>query len=210
MKNTLKLKNIFFDTETTSLNPGQIGELSYIIEGAQGIEESGNIFFKVDSVDEGAQKVHGFSVDDFDRLSNGITFKDRHIEMHDLFKDKRLVAHNVPFDIKFISSELWRCGISFQPLDRVCTMDFFKRVLKIPARSKRYGPYKNPKLSEVIDYYGLDTLKIAIYSEELFGTSERGQGYHDSRFDTAAMYVVTNVYRGLSSGNTDWLNTFKK
>lgn len=206
----MMLKNIFFDTETTDLNPGQIGELSYIIEGENGIEDVGNLFFKVDSVAEDAQKTHGFSADDFERLSGGLTFKDRHIEVYDLFKDKRLVAHNVSFDIKFISSELWRCGISFQPLEKTCTMQFFKDVLKIPAKTMRYGPYKNPKLSEVIDFYGLDPVKIALYTEQLFGAGTNLQGYHDSRFDTAAMYVATNVYRGLSAGNKEWYDTFRK
>ena len=206
----MEIKNIFFDTETTDLNPGQIGELSYIVEGLKGIESVGNMFFKVDKVEEGAQRVHGFSVDDFERLSNGATFKDRHEEIYELFKDKRIIAHNVPFDMKFMSSELWRCGISFQPLDKVCTMQFFKDVIQIPAKTLRYGKYKNPKLSEVIDFYGLDNNKIIAYTEKLFGTSTDMQGYHDSRFDTTAMYVATNVYRGLSSGKRDWLEAFKK
>lgn len=205
----MKLKNIFFDTETTGLNPGQIGQISYIVEGEQGIEEAKNIFYKVDSVEPGAQRVHGFSVEDFDRLSNGKTFKDGHGELYEAFKDKRLVAHNIGFDIKFISSEFWRCGISFQAVDKACTMEFFKNILKIEPRSRRYGRYKNPKLSEVIDYFNLDNNKIMEYSRQLFGNEQFNQGYHDSRFDTTAMYVAANVSRDLANNRTNWLDKFK-
>lgn len=202
------LENIFFDTETTDINPGQIGQLSYIIEGSSGVLNAGNLFFKVDKVSEGAEKVHGFSAQDFEKLSGGLTFKDRLDEVYSAFNGRRLVAHNVGFDIKFISSELWRCGISFKPLESQCTMEFFKNVLLIPNRYKKYGQYKNPKLSEVVDYYNINNDKLRAYTEQLFGNQGDIQGLHDSRFDTTAMYVVTNIYREKMNGLRDWHNIF--
>ena len=60
---------LFFDTETTGLNPGNICQLSYIIVDGDNME-SNNYFFKVDYVEPGAQRVHGLSVDKLFKLSN--------------------------------------------------------------------------------------------------------------------------------------------
>lgn len=206
---TLKLENVFFDTETTDINPGQIASLSYIIEGIEGVKEAGNIFFKVDSMQPGAQKVHGFSIEQLAELSGGLAFKDRCREVHDLVADKRLIAHNVAFDIKFLSSELWRCGVSYQPLDKLCTMEYFTDILKFPAYNRKHGKYKYPKLTEIVNYYELDPRLIQEYAKELFGVTNENIGYHDSRFDTAAMYVATNVHRDELVGKVNWANTFR-
>ena len=52
------MRNVFLDTETTNLTPGQIAQLSYIVED-NGKVQGKNFFFKVDSMDEGAEKVTG-------------------------------------------------------------------------------------------------------------------------------------------------------
>ena len=52
---------VYLDTETTSLNPGQICELSIIHEEGNELKLAKNYFFKVESIDTGAESVHGFS-----------------------------------------------------------------------------------------------------------------------------------------------------
>ena len=52
---------LYFDTETTGVRPGQICQLSYIIQDTSGVSAK-NFFFSVDYVEQGASAVHGFSV----------------------------------------------------------------------------------------------------------------------------------------------------
>lgn len=202
------MKNIYLDTETTDTKPGQIAELTMIVEDSTTHDFLGcyNYFFSVDEMTEGAENVHGFSIDALRELSCGQTFKDRLAEIQDILSDACLVAHNEAFDESFISMEFWRCGITYSPKMRVCTMKYFKDLIKIPAKYKRYGPYKNPKLSEVLEYLKIDPKKVEEYSKKLFGM--QGTTFHDSRFDTTAMYVAVNVLRDLSNNGNTWLSQF--
>lgn len=199
--------NIYLDTETTSFVPGSIIELSMIIEDVDTKSiVARNYFFDVDSIDEGAQKAHGFSVEDIHMLSGGKRFEDYYLELNQILTSGTLIAHNEAFDERYLSAELWRCGISFTPLDRLCTMKVFKDILQIPAKYKKYGAYKNPKLSEVMEYLSISTNRVNEYSKRLFNYG--GSEYHDSRFDTTAMYVAVQVYREKLHGGSDWHNMF--
>ena len=132
----------------------------------------------------------------------GKVFKDYVDELLPILTSNTLVAHNLPFDEKFLSSEFWRAKISFKPINRLDTMEYFKPILKIPAKTMRYGPYKNPKLSEVIDYFKISKYEIERYTEKLFGGVTTN--YHDSRFDTVAMYVAVNIQRENLHGGSTW------
>lgn len=200
---------VYFDTETTGLSPGQIGELSIIVENNGQITLAKNYFFKVDSMQPDAEKTHGFSIEDFERLSEGKTFADYKDELADIFNNNGLVAHNLPFDEKFLSSEFWNCRTHFKPIERNDTMVYFKNVLKIPAKSRRFGPYKNPRLSEVVDALGIDMSKVQALCDNLFGAGEN-IGYHDSRLDTTAMFVAVNVQREKLHGGTAWRDAYCK
>lgn len=201
------MKIVYLDTETTSTIPGQICELSMITEVDFNFVSAKNYFFAVSEMSEGAQGVHGMSLEDTVRLSNGKVFADYKDEILSELEGATLLAHNEPFDERFISSELWRCGISFKPFDRFDTMDYFRNIIKLPARSRRYGPYKNPKLSEVLDYLNINTDKISSYTGQLFG--ENKTTFHDSRYDTACLYVMTNVYREKSKNlKGQWQEVF--
>lgn len=197
---------IYLDTETTSFNPGQICELSLIIEEPGTSVDAKNYFFEVDKMNSEAESVHGFSIDDLKKLSGGLRFKDYKEELLSLLSENVLVAHNLPFDEKFISSEFWRCGVSFKPAGRLDTMEYFKPILKIPAKNRRYGPYKNPKLSEVAEYYNIDLNKSKELCDKLFGRGETG--YHDSKFDTTIMYIIVNLHREELHGGDTWHKKF--
>ena len=201
------MRNVYLDTETTSFVPGSIIELSMIIEDTDaGTVVAKNYFFDADSMDEGAQKAHGFSLEDVHRLSGGLRFRDYYNELASLLSEATLVAHNEAFDERYLSSEFWRCGVSYQPAGRACTMETFKPIMKIPAKTKRFGPYKNPKLSEVMEYLNISEVKVNEYSKKLF--NYEGSQYHDTRFDTTALYIVVQVYREKLHGGNVWHNMF--
>lgn len=205
------MKNIYLDTETTSLRPGEIIELSMIIEDSDTHKflEAKNYFFKVDDVDPDAESVHGFSAKDSAELSGDRKFRDFVDEVYEDLKDACLIGHNEAFDEKFLSMELWRCGITYSPANRVCTMKYFTDITKIP-NPRGYRGYKKPKLSEVLDFLNIKPSKVEEYTRELFNCDNRT--FHDSRFDTTAVYVIVNVLRelqlNLPSENRAWINKF--
>lgn len=188
------MKLLFFDTETTSIKPGSICQLSYIVIDA-GVKPQTtigkNFFFTVDEIDAGAQAVHGFSLEKLYELSDGLEFLDFVQEfMPDFFDADFVIGHNVQFDIKFLTHEinsLYNEGLidtTWVPKNKFCTMAYYKDICKIPNAS---GTVKNPKLSEVIEYLGITEKEIKDKANELF---EGSGNYHDARFDTAATYLL--------------------
>ncbi|ATD54738.1 3'-5' exonuclease [Clostridium chauvoei] len=188
------MKLLIFDTETTSVKPGHICQLSYILIDASKKPQTTigkNFFFTVDEMDEGAEAVHGFSLEKLYELSNGQEFLEFVSEfMPDFFEADFIIGHNVQFDIKFLKHELqqlWEAGLidtTWEPKNSFCTMGYYKNICKIPNPN---GNIKNPKLSEVIDFLGITEDKIASKSNELF---EGSGNYHDARFDTTATYLI--------------------
>lgn len=187
-------RTILFDTETTSISPGQICQLSYILI-QDGKIIPNNYYFKVDSVDPGAERVHGLSVRRLAKLSDNKTFKDNIINLHNDFNDiELLIGHNLSFDLNFIKTEFSRSKYTFSYIEGLCTMRHFTPICKI---LKANGGYKWPKLAELTDYYGIRDKDISKATDEIFGTS--GIGYHDARFDTVATFL--SYIRGLESGH---------
>lgn len=99
------MKLLVFDTETTSLKPGQICQLSYItIDSSTKPQKTTghNFFFAVEEVDPAAEAVHGFSAEKLYELSNGKYFEDSIEEfLKDFEEADFLIGHNVNFDIRF-------------------------------------------------------------------------------------------------------------
>jgi DNA polymerase-3 subunit epsilon len=190
------MKLLFFDTETTSIKPGSICQLSYITVDAgvkPQITTGKNFFFAVDEMDPSAEEIHGFSLEKLYELSNGQYFEDLVTDFFDDFVNADFViGHNVNFDVRFLKHELLSLGEDFNPKNVFCTMAYYRDICKI---KKANGEIKNPKLSEVIDWLNISTEKIAETSEKLF---EGSGDYHDARFDTAATYLT--VIEGLKKG----------
>ncbi|MEG0296669.1 MAG: 3'-5' exonuclease [Clostridium sp.] len=195
------MKLLIFDTETTSIKPGNICQLSYVLIDAtcKPQKTTGkNFFFTVEHVDDGAREVHGFSEEKLYELSDGLEFMDQCQDfMKDFYDADFVIGHNVQFDIKFLKHEitsLWEAGIledKWEPKNAFCTMAYYKNICSIPSST---GSIKNPKLSEVIDFLHITEKEIADKANELF----QGSGnYHDARFDTAATYLT--VIKGLKT-----------
>ncbi|CUP00006.1 3'-5' exonuclease [Clostridium sp. NSJ-49] len=189
------MKLLFFDTETTSVKPGNICQLSYITVDTSTKPQTTigkNFFFTVDEMDEGAEAIHGFSLEKLYELSDGLEFFDQIQEfMKDFFDADFVIGHNVQFDVKFLKHEvdsLYQAGMidtNWEPKRTFCTMAYYKPICNIPSANG--NGIKNPKLSEVINFLGISDETIAAKADELF----QGSGnYHDARFDTAAVYLL--------------------
>lgn len=190
------MKLLFFDTETTSIKPGSICQLSYITVDASvkpQVTTGKNFFFTVDEMEPSAEEIHGFSLEKLYELSNGQYFEDLVPDFYnDFVHADFLIGHNVNFDVRFLKHELTSLGEDFNPKNVFCTMAYYRDICKI---KKANGEIKNPKLSEVIDWLNISTEKISETSEKLF---EGSGNYHDARFDTAATYLT--VIEGLKKG----------
>lgn len=181
---------IYFDTETTGLRPGQICQLSYIMQGENTVSAK-NFFFTVSQMDASAQAVHGFSAAMLYMLSNGRRFADFAEEIAaDFAAADLLVAHNVGFDLSFLRAEFERCEQSFRYNESMCSMKKFTPICKL-MRSDGVR-YKYPKLSELCEFLELYPYDVSRATIELFGGM---YGSHDARYDTAALYLAMNNAR---------------
>lgn len=203
------MKKVFLDTETTGLAPGQIGQLSLIIEEDNGEVSAKNYFFKIDYITSGAEQVCGRGLDFYAEASDGKTFKDHTNEILDILKDATLIAHNLKFDENFISTEFWRQGVMFKPAGRFDTMTYFRDICQLPGGRGR-SKYKNPKLEELVDYFNINKEKVKKYSEQLFGNDDKTNiGFHDARYDTTSMFVAFHIYQDMMHGVTNWADIFQ-
>ena len=193
------MKLLVFDTETTSIKPGHICQLSYInIDASVKPQktEGKNIFFATDEMDPGAEAVHGFSLEKLYELSGGKYFEDLVDTFIDDFRAADFViGHNVNFDIRFLKHELEGMGLDYEPKNKFCTMRYYIDICKIPKVNGMPGEIKNPKLEEVIKFLGITKEKISEKADELF---EGSGDYHDARFDTTATYLL--IIEGLKKG----------
>jgi len=181
---------LYLDTETTGLRPGQICQLSYVMQTPTEVIAK-NKFFSVDNVEYGAFCVHGFSVEKLKYLSQGKTFSDHALEIYnDLENANVVVAHNASFDMMFLRSEFENLGQILPIQNSFCSMKNTTAVCKLKGR--REG-YKYPKLSELTTYLGITDFEILNTAKLLFGCS---CGYHDARFDTTALYLA--MYKGMN------------
>ncbi len=178
---------IYLDTETSGLYPGQICQLSYIMQDANGTIAK-NFFFSVDYVEPGAQSVHGFSVELLERLSSGKEFSCHVNEIEkDFLSADVVIAHNVSFDFMFLKQEFARCDKDFDIRQSFCSMKSMTPVCKLPKT--RGAGFKYPKLNELTRFLGVTDEEIQGNTVNLYGSHV---GFHDARFDTVALYTALN------------------
>ena len=103
--------------------------------------------------------------------------------MEDLKDCDTIIAHNIKFDINVLRSEFYRhsCFDVVSMLNTkkyICTMNYTKRLVGIPARSG-IG-FKNPSLKEL--YY--------------FATGEVMENHHTCSFDTSNLLcIIRKLYQ---------------
>ena len=197
------MDRVYFDTETSGFTPGQIAQLSYIKEYDSGEIVAKNFFFYVNYIEEGAEAVTGRGKSFYTAHSNGLRFGDHIAEIEADFANSILIAHNIEFDEKFMSAEFWRLGKIFSPASKLCTMNYFKPICNIKTKANKV---KNPKLVELIDYFGIDNEKISLYCEDLF--NEPCGEFHDAMYDTTAMFIACKLHAEQRENGDAWKNTF--
>ena len=189
------VKKLFIDTETSGFKPGQICQLTYTITEDDKVTLKKNFFLACDYIDPGAEKVHGFSVEKLKILSGGQTFKDIAAEVADDLKDCIFVAHNAPFDLLFVKTEVEKAGYAFEIADNFCTMRYFTEIIKLKGK---YGKFKWPKLVETMNFLGIDSESEGFNKslKQLYG--DDGIAFHDARFDVCGLIMV--YYKAMKLG----------
>lgn len=175
------MKIVYLDCETTSLRPGRICQLSYIVETDEKLTGK-NFFFEVDEMDPEAEYIHGLSIDMLRMLSGGRKLHDIKFELLEDLDGALIVGHNISFDISFINHEfndIRICNESF------CTMNHFTDIVQITGYK---GDYKWPRLAEVIQFLDITGDEIMNLSKEIFKAD--GTSFHDSRYDVSATYLI--------------------
>ena len=147
-----------------------------------------NFYFYNSYISPQSTEVHGITVEKLYALSGGKTFYDYADEIEEDFSRASLtVAHNFPFDFKFMFAEFANCYKTFKYNEKLDTMRYFNGVTKLLKENGK--GYKYPKLSELIAYFDITDYEILNVAKSLFGCS---CGYHDARFDTTALYLAMN------------------
>lgn len=178
---------LYFDTETTGLRPGNICQLSYVMQDKEKVTPK-NFFFTVDFVEAGAQAVHGFSVDFLRNASNGKRFFDYLEEIKSDFENADLVvSHNTAFDFMFLGEEFARLDEALYIKDHLCSMK--KSTPLLALRRSNSAGYKYPKLSELCQYFDISDDAVSKKVKEFYGENT---SFHDARFDTVAVYLCLN------------------
>lgn len=178
---------LYLDTETTGLYPGNICQLSYVIQGKNSVFAR-NFFFAVDYVEPGAQAVHGFSVEKLNELSGGRKFADFADEIErDILSADLVITHNTAFDFMFLRKEFERLGRIFTVNAEFCSMKKTVPICKLHRNSG--NGYKYPKLSELCEHFGITEKTISDFEKDVF---TENSGFHDARFDTSAVFLAIN------------------
>ncbi|SDB96446.1 3'-5' exonuclease [Geotoga petraea] len=179
---------LVFDTETTGLHPGNICQLSYIINNEKE-EIAKNFFFTVDYIEPGAKRVHGFTEEKLIELSGGSTFKDFLPEIEEDFKRvDTIIAHNINFDLRFLKAEFENYGKEFNYNNSMCSMRRFTDICKIPNYNNRgLGRFKWPSLFELTKFMGIKRKDLVKETKRLF--KDPRSKFHDARYDTVAVYL---------------------
>lgn len=178
---------LYLDTETSGLYPGNICQLSYIMQTDSEVRAK-NFFFSVDFVEQGAYMIHGFSVEKLRVLSGDKRFCDHICEIEKDFSSASLVvAHNTAFDLMFLRKEFENCG-KILPIEKTfCSMKTMTPVCKLPRRTG--AGYKYPKLNELCAFLGISDKDINLACKQFYA---RCVDYHDARFDTVALCLACN------------------
>lgn len=193
--------DIFLDTETTGLKPGQIAQISAIKVCEHKIIDKINMYFEVEHVCEDAAKVTGRGAEDYRVLSGGIKFNDRADEIANFLRGAQIYGYNINFDNKFIKAEFKRTG-RYKVYEAYNTGAYDEVVLTandvMDKASKHInldslGIYKKKaKLSELISGLKLNEKKIEQFTASVFGLNET-VSFHDATFDTVCTYILNRI-----------------
>lgn len=178
-------RQIFFDTETTGLDP-KAGHRVCQFAGVEVVDDAPtgrvlNLFFNPDrEIDPEASEVNGLT---WDMLKDKPRFRDCVDELVKFIDGAELIAHSSGFDADMIQSELTRINYdrTIWEISEKIT-DTVRLAMRILAKEKGKGkPLKDFKLDSLIVYFGGDLAS---------------RGKHDALKDVE---LLIPVYQGLVS-----------
>lgn len=182
-------KWIAVDVELDGNHPSRIIQLSYIIIEGRKVRGK-NFYFPAKTVNRYARKVHGLSVHDLWRLSEGKGFE---AHMDEIYRDfegcKLVIGHDVAGDVKYIRREFQHYGVNLPNYPIFCTLKHYTEEAHIPLKQNP-NVLKPPRLEELCNHFGLTQDFIAGKCKKWYGG---GDHYHDARFDAAAAYLCMVV-----------------
>lgn len=190
---------LLIDTESTARRGGQVCQLAWLALADNSLSP-GNLYFTVDTMDPGAEAVHGLSPETLARLSGGNRFSDCAGTIHTLLSGADLVVgHNVSADLRSLREEFDRLSMPLPVRKSFCTMNHFTPVTRL-KRVYHTNRFKPPKLSELAAHYDLTPEFISAQTHSLFGES---CSCHDARFDVCAVYL--SLRQAARAGDLDVL-----
>lgn len=178
-------KMIALDVELDGMHPSRIIQLSYLIIEGRRIRGK-NMYFQAKAINRYARQVHGLSVYQLRKLSNGETFADRAEEVFKDFEDCTLViGHDVGGDMRYLKREFERVGMKLTDIPIFCTLKHYTEEAHIPLKQNP-KVLKPPRLDELAKHFGLSQEFIASKCQKWYGG---GDHPHDARYDAAAAYL---------------------
>lgn len=172
------MKQIVLDTETTGLEHAQghrIIEVAALeVNNRRVTDNYLHRYVNPDrDIDEGAQQVHGITLE---FLQDKPRFEDIADEFIEFVRGAELIIHNAPFDVGFLNAELAR-------LDKGRIQDYCPVITDTLKMAKAMRPGQKNNLDALCRHYGIDnssrTLHGALLDTELlaevFLSMTRGQ-----------------------------------
>jgi DNA polymerase-3 subunit epsilon len=119
------------DFETTGLNPGHLIEIAAVRVRADGtvLGELSTLINPGRGIDPGPTHIHRITRQQLDQApSLGEVLGD----FFDLCRGSVVVAHNLPFEKRFLTEELIRLGVRIPELPGVCTLSASRLAFRLP------------------------------------------------------------------------------
>ena len=183
-------KYIALDVELDGMHPSHIIQLSYLIIEGRKIRGK-NFYFAAKAINRYARQVHGISVYQLRKLSDGKGFIDYADEIYRDFIDcKLIIGHDVAGDVRYLRREFDHIGVKLPNYPIFCTLKHYTQEAHIPLKQNP-KVMKPPKLTELTDHFGLSQEFIAGKCHKWYG--EGGDHPHDARYDAAAAYLCMLV-----------------
>ena len=182
-------KLIAMDVELDGMHPSHIIQLSYLVIEGRKIRGK-NFYFAARAINRYARQVHGLSVYQLRKLSEGKTFIDHADEIYRDFVDcKLIIGHDVAGDIRYLRREFDQIGVKLPNYPIFCTLKHYTEEAHIPLKQNP-KVLKPPKLTELTEHFGLSEAFIASKCHKWYGG---GDHPHDARYDAAAAYLCMLV-----------------
>lgn len=149
-------RSIIFDTETTGLDPATGDRIIEIaaLELDRNEQLTGARYHVLINPDRDippeATRVHGFTLND---LRGKPKFADIVESFRDFVGDSKMIAHNAPFDFKFINAEFERCGRPVFDYERMLQEG---RAVDTVMMARRKYPGAPASLDALCRRFGID------------------------------------------------------